>query len=93
MSDRRLMVFQQVARLGSFSRAAEALGMTQPAISGQIKTLESFFQTRLLDRSRRGVRLTPEGEVVLQFSERILSLHQDMRLEVARVRAAGLGQG
>jgi DNA-binding transcriptional LysR family regulator len=50
MADRRLQVFHAVARHGSFTRAAEALFMTQPAVTFQVKQLEEEFNTRLFDR-------------------------------------------
>ncbi len=59
---RQLHVFAEVASRRSFVRAAEALGITQPATSRTIRQLEEALGVRLLERSRRGVRLTPEGE-------------------------------
>ena len=56
---RRLRVLREVARRGSFSAAAEALSFTQPAISRQIAALELEAGAKLVDRSTRGVRLTP----------------------------------
>ena len=61
MADRRLQVFHAVAKLGSFTRAAETLYMTQPAVTFQIKQLEEQFNTRLLDRGHGKVTLTPAG--------------------------------
>ena len=55
-------VFYYVARCGSFTRAAEALGYTQAAVSQMIRSLENEFSLRLLIRTRSGVRLTREGE-------------------------------
>ena len=62
MADRRLQVFHAVARHGSFTRAAEALFMTQPAVTFQIKQLEEQFNTRLFDRGHGRVTLTAAGD-------------------------------
>ena len=68
MADRRLQVFHAVAKHGSFTRAAEHLHMTQPAVTFQIKQLEEHFDTRLLDRGHGKISLTPAGELVLALS-------------------------
>src|SRR4029079_18390618 len=60
---RRLRVLREVAAHGSFSAAADSLAFTQPAVSRQIATLEAEAGTRLVDRTARGVRLTPAGEL------------------------------
>lgn len=57
-------IFFQVARLGSFSKAAEELYMSQPAVSQNIAQLENHLQVRLFTRTRKGVFLTQEGEVI-----------------------------
>jgi DNA-binding transcriptional LysR family regulator len=69
---RRLRVLREVAHHGSFSAAADALAFTQPAVSRQIATLEAEAGTRLVDRSARGVRLTPAGELLVEHAEAIL---------------------
>jgi DNA-binding transcriptional LysR family regulator len=69
---RRLRVLREVARHGSFSAAAEALAFTQPAVSRQVATLEAEAGARLVERTARGVRLTPAGELVLEHADAIL---------------------
>src|SRR5919199_5418944 len=69
---RRLRVLREVAHHGSFSAAADALAFTQPAVSRQIATLEAEAGARLVDRSARGVRLTPAGELLVEHAEAIL---------------------
>ena len=54
MADRRLQVFHAVAKHLSFTKAAEALFMTQPAVTSQIRQLEEHFGTRLFDRAQGG---------------------------------------
>jgi DNA-binding transcriptional LysR family regulator len=69
---RRLRVLREVAARGSFSAAADALAFTQPAVSRQIATLEAEAGTRLVDRTARGVRLTPAGELLVEHADAIL---------------------
>ena len=57
-----LHVFEVAARLKSFTRAAERMRVTQPAVSRQIRTLENFLGVRLFERDKYGVHLTPAGE-------------------------------
>jgi len=85
MADRRLQVFHAVARHGSFTRAAETLYMTQPAVTFQIKQLEEQFNTRLLDRGHGRVTLTPAGEIVFAYAERILGLSDEMETRIAEL--------
>ena len=82
MSDRRLKVFHTVARLLSFTKAAEALHMTQPAVTFQVRQLEEYFNTRLFDRTHNKVSLTPTGEKVSEFAERIFDLYNEMENSV-----------
>ncbi|OWJ67877.1 LysR family transcriptional regulator [Inquilinus limosus] len=69
-----LRAFVAVADHGSFTRGAAALNRTQSAVSMQIQRLEGAIGTAVLDRSRRGLRLTPAGEVLLGYARRILSV-------------------
>jgi len=78
MSDRRLKVFHTVAKLLSFTKAAEALHMTQPAVTFQVRQIEEYFNTRLFDRTHNKVNLTPAGERVSEFAERIFDLYSEM---------------
>ncbi len=82
MSDRRLQVFQTVARLLSFTKAAEALHMTQPAVTFQIRQLEEYFNTRLFDRTHNRISLTPAGETVAAYTDRIFELYNEMENSV-----------
>jgi DNA-binding transcriptional LysR family regulator len=70
----QLRTFIEVARLGSFSRAAEKVLRSQPAVSAQIRQLEEEYGHRLFDRSAKAVRLTPAGEVVLDYAQQLLNL-------------------
>jgi DNA-binding transcriptional LysR family regulator len=85
VADRRLQVFHAVAKYGSFTRAAEHLFMTQPAVTFQIKQLEEHFNTRLLERGHGRAGLTPAGEVVLAYAERILDLSGELESRVSEL--------
>src|SRR5512134_702063 len=91
MADRRLQVFHAVAKHLSFTKAAEALFMTQPAVTFQIRQLEEHFNTRLFDRAHGRIALTPAGQLALDYAERILSLSSelDTRLKEMSGQVAG----
>ncbi len=73
---------------GTFTRAAEALGLSQSTISFHIKSLESSIGTRLLDRGREGVRATSQGERLRGYAERLCALRGEA-LEDLRQEASG----
>ena len=70
----QLTVFRTVAQHLSFTRAAEALYLSQPAVAQQVKTLEQMLGLRLFTRSGRGIVLTPAGQEFLSHAERLLTL-------------------
>jgi len=82
MSDRRLQVFHTVAGVLSFTRAAEILNMTQPAVTHQIRQLEADFNTRLFDRANNRISLTDAGKKVLEYADRIIALYGEMDVAV-----------
>jgi DNA-binding transcriptional LysR family regulator len=82
-----LRAFVIIADTRSFTRAAERLLRTQPAISLQMKRLEEAVGRSLLKRNPRLVRLTPAGEVLLDYARRILALNDDL---LARVKEPDL---
>jgi DNA-binding transcriptional LysR family regulator len=79
MDLRRLEVFAKVAELGSFSRAADALFLTQPTISEHVRALEVEVGVPLLDRLGRGAATTPAGRVLLDYAHRMLRLAEEAR--------------
>ena len=85
MADRRLQVFFAVAKHGSFTRAADSLFMTQPAVTFQIKQLEEHFNCRLFERQHQRIALTPAGDLVFEFAEKILALSDEMEGRVAEL--------
>ena len=82
MADRRLQVFHTVARLLSFTKAAESLHMTQPAVTFQVRQLEEYFNTRLFDRTHNRISLTAAGERVYGYADKIFALYAEMENSV-----------
>ncbi|WP_192598168.1 LysR family transcriptional regulator [Sporosarcina limicola] len=80
--DQHLVVFVTVVERQNFSRAAEELHMTQPAVSQYIQTLERETGTRLLERSNKYVRLTKAGEIVYYHAKEITGLYDKMQMLV-----------
>jgi len=78
MADRRLQVFFTVAKLLSFTKAAESLHMTQPAVTFQVRQLEEYFNTRLFDRTHNRISLTEAGANVYEYAEKIFELYSEM---------------
>src|SRR3989442_13066622 len=77
MDLRRLEVFAKVAELGSFSRAAEALFLTQPTVSEHVRALEDELGVQLLDRLGRGATPTRAGQLLLGYARRMLGLARE----------------
>jgi DNA-binding transcriptional LysR family regulator len=91
MADRRLQVFYTVAKQLSFTKAAEQLFMTQPAVTFQVKQLEEHFNTRLFERSHGRIALTPAGRLVMDYAERILALSEEMETRIGELTGAVAG--
>jgi len=72
-----LHVFRVVARLGNATRAAEELCISQPAVSSHLKTLQARYRETLLERTPRGMLLTPVGVVVAEHANRVFALLED----------------
>jgi DNA-binding transcriptional LysR family regulator len=74
-----------VVDLRSFTKAAQSLGVTQPAVSAQVKRLQGLLGADLLDKSAPGVSLTSSGELVVNYARRLLSIN-DQILDIAGPR-------
>ena len=85
MADRRLLVFHTAARTLSFTKAAEVLRMSQPAVTFHVRQLEEHFNTRLVDRAHQGLRLTEAGKRVFSYADQIFALHAEMEDAVQAV--------
>ncbi|MDO9160526.1 MAG: LysR substrate-binding domain-containing protein, partial [Burkholderiaceae bacterium] len=83
---RQLRVFNEVARHLSFARAAEALHLTPPAVTMQIKELEGHVGLPLFERSGRKVSLTTAGEYMLVYARRVLATLKDAEDTAARLQ-------
>jgi DNA-binding transcriptional LysR family regulator len=83
MADRRLQVFMAVAKHLNFTRAADELFMSQPAVTFQIKQLEELYSARLFERRHGNVSLTPAGELVYSYAEKIMALSDEMETRLA----------
>lgn len=77
MTLHQLRVFETVARLGSFSRAAEALGISQPSVSIQVGDLERSLGAELFSQAGRRIELTEAGRALYDRARRILELAED----------------
>ena len=88
---RQLRVFTEVARRLSFVRAAEALHLTPPAVTMQVKELEAAVELPLFDRQGRQVSLTTAGEYLLVYAKRLLATMKDAEDAMARFRRVETG--
>lgn len=92
MQLKQLEVFVQVAKLKSFSRAAEALYLTQPTVSAHLAALEDDLGVKVVMRSTRSVALTPAGQVLYNYAAQILGLceraEREVRSAASEVRGA-----
>src|SRR5882672_11676401 len=78
METRQLQAFCEVIERQSFSQAAERLGVTQPAVSLQVRALEKRLGTQLLDRSGRRVEPTEAGAKLYRSAQRLLALEEQL---------------
>jgi DNA-binding transcriptional LysR family regulator len=83
MDTRQLRAFCEVVERKSFSQAAERLGVTQPAVSLQVRSLEKRLGTQLLDRSGRRVEPTESGAKLYRSAQRLLALEDEIEGELA----------
>lgn len=88
----QLQIFQTVAQVGSFSRAAEQLYLSQPAVSQHIQALETDLGVRLFHRGRRGIRLTASGELLQDYARSLLLFAEKTRQVVAQPEDAPAAQ-
>lgn len=86
-----LKVFVTVAELEHFSRAAEALNISQPGVSQHIRNLEAEFDTKLLQRSPKQVRLTQAGEMLYRNAKLMLSLYEEAKRDIFLLRGEVTG--
>ncbi len=87
-----LQVFQTVASERSFSRAAEKLLRTQPAVSLAVQRLEAELGEKLLDRSGKDILLTDAGRIVLEYARRFENLERELEVSLAELRDNAAGR-
>src|SRR5579872_5806481 len=88
----QLEAFEAVALNRSFTRAADELCLTQPAVTRQIAALERELKTRLFDRLGRSVQLTTSGEALHRYSAEVLRLTREAERAVADVATGAAGR-
>jgi len=88
----QLASFLEVAKLQSFSRAAEKIYRTQPAISAQVRLLEQECGEKLFDRSGKKVMLTPAGEILQRYAQRIIELNKEALQAIAELNQTARGK-
>ena len=92
MEWQQLLGFYQVARLGSFTRAAEATFRTQSALSQQVRALEAELDCQLLERlGKRKLRLTPAGEKLLEFARTLFAGFAALKEELHEIKGQNQG--
>src|SRR5690349_15544739 len=88
----QLKSFVTVAKLGHLTRAAEAVHLSQPAISGQIKALERDFGVELFERTPQGMVLTPAGKRLVTYAEAVIGEVQTLRSAARELSAQLTGR-
>ena len=88
----QLHIFHTVARMGSFSKAARALRISQPAVSIQVRELERSMGVQLIQRRRRGLALTDTGRVVFRYTTRIFALAEELQEAVEDIQGLRSGR-
>jgi len=82
MFDFRLKVFHTVARRLNFTKAAEELFITQPAVTKHIHEIENYYKVKLFDRHGTRIKLTKAGEILLQHTEQLFTVYRNMEFEL-----------
>ena len=90
MVDSRLYSLLKVAEFGNYTRAAEQLSLTQPAVSQHIRSLEGEFKIKIFERVSNKLHITHEGETVLKYGKRILALVSNLRRELNNEKTPAL---
>lgn len=85
MLDSKLETFLMVCEKNNFTQAAQALSLTQPAVSHHINQLERELGVKLFYRGKNGMKITPQGEIALKFARRLKALYQKMNQEIQDV--------
>jgi len=92
MFDFRLRVFHTVCKRLSFTRAAEELFITQPAVTKHIREIEQHFKVKLLDRNGTKIKLTAAGKILFDYTEEIFSIYGSIETDLAALHQAHKGE-
>jgi len=84
-----LRCFSEVAKTGSFTKAGKAVGLTQSGVSVKIRRLEERLGTQIFNRTSKSLSLTLEGEILLDYAGRILSVHNEAVSRLTKPKASG----
>ena len=87
-----IRVFLTVVDKKSFSKAAKALFLTQPAVSFQIQMLEEYYGTRLFDRVSRNISLTEAGHLLLKYANQMSTLQSELEREMQELTGTVKGR-
>jgi LysR family transcriptional regulator, transcriptional activator of the cysJI operon len=87
----QFMAFVAVSKIGNFTRAAEHLHMTQPAVTQQIQALEKSLGVKLLERTNRSVELNQAGKLVLNYASDIVRLYDRMQRDLLELSSGASG--
>ena len=85
--DSKILSLIKIVETGSFTKTADALGLTQPAISQHIKQLEEELGIKIFYRGNNEFRLTPDGEIVLEYARRLVAIDNALRQNLADEKA------
>jgi len=92
MFDYRLKVFHTAATRLSFTKAAEELHISQPAVTKHIKEIENQLNTKLFDRKGTTIQLTQSGKTLFGYAEKIRNLYRDMEFEIGQINQQHKGK-
>lgn len=81
----KLMTFLTVVREKSFSKASAKLGISQPAVTQQIKFIEDYLDTRIVERKKNGIKLTKEGEDLFRIATKLEKAIQSSEKELLKI--------
>lgn len=84
-----LRCFMEVVKTGSFTKAGNNIGLTQSGVSVKIRRLEERLSTKVFNRTSKSLSLTPEGEILLDYAGRILSVHNEAVGRLTKPKASG----
>jgi len=92
MFDYRLKVFHTVASRLSFTKAADELSISQPAVTKHIKEIENQLNTKLFDRKGTSIHLTQSGKILFDYAEKIRNIYRDLEFEINQINQQHKGK-